>query len=854
MHQYSFDKHRLLQSIDEAYLNKGIRCIFLKGNALTDRFLWNLRSGSYPLVDTLCRYAEHRDFLWFINVDKQGQLAFWKRVNGKLMISSYPDFVQKRHNKLASLMSVSKRQPNEVTAEKEALASLEEQREEVVHFDAIVDALLKEVDRGSVLLHIEDFDWFAGFYSEEREHGKVRKLQLLENCQKHLVVASFRDLSILQDVFRFEVEGQHVISVGDPSKEEIQVALTRVFWQEIHHVPRSFEIDILAASMSVAGYSLKQCIAVLKIVLNTKREKLQLSDFHFTKAVEEEIYWEDIHLNQYLKAKIWSTVNAFLTGSESTRKGILFTGPPGTGKTMIAKALANEANMHFVSPTLSELKGEYVGQSAPKIKKIFEDARAHESSIIFLDEVDTLFPARGGTHGDSYTVDMVNEFLTQLDGATTGKQRIFVVAATNRVQLLDSAVRSRLGDPIEIGLPGKEEREALFKMHLPKLSVHFWERLSHENKQMLEIRSTDMSGRDIKNFCIDLSSNVKDSEWLESDTDVDVFFKVHFGEQFNHSRNWLIGELERMGVQFKRPMDLQNNNLYSFDDVFVRAQPYFQEIMEDFTKKTLRQQKFKLLPKRGILLYGPPGNGKTAIASELAYHNDFYLVKVESKDIVSTSERDVLDRLDSIFRHVIRLSRVCDDRSGVVLFFDEIDALAGPQMTSSVRGTLLGLLADPSGIRNPHTKVVLMAATNFKEVLDEAAIRKGRFDEHILIEDPDEKAAIHIVQGILNNDQRNVSNRTSEKVLNQLYDHYITLKREQIKQSFELQYRELSLYKPELFEEKLREKQEKCRLSGAELRDLAEDLIRLGFEHCDLNSLSSELVVNDQLVLQMLSS
>ena len=176
----------------------------------------------------------------------------------------------------------------------------------------------------------------------------------------------------------------------------------------------------------------------------------------------------------------------------------MLTGPPGTGKTMIAKALANEKKCYFMAPTLADLKAEFVGQSSAKVKRIFAEARGNQPTILFIDEADTVFPSRdlNTSDRDSFGLDMVNQCLQEIDGAKTGTQKIFIVAATNRPMAVDSAIRSRLsGTPITIPLPDYNSRKQLFNKKLAPFTLD----------EMFFIddvlsKSDGMSGRDIDNF------------------------------------------------------------------------------------------------------------------------------------------------------------------------------------------------------------------------------------------------------------------------------------------------------------------------------------------------------------------
>ncbi|HXG24484.1 MAG TPA: ATP-binding protein, partial [Chthonomonadales bacterium] len=144
--------------------------------------------------------------------------------------------------------------------------------------------------------------------------------------------------------------------------------------------------------------------------------------------------------------------------------GILLKGAPGTGKTTIARVLANEAKCRFFSITPADINQMYVGESEKRVKELFARARASAPSIIFIDEIDALLPARQGgvaIHSDK----VVNQFLQEMDGMTPN-HRVFIIGATNRPDMLDPAVRrgGRLSREIEIPLPDKQSRRALLAL------------------------------------------------------------------------------------------------------------------------------------------------------------------------------------------------------------------------------------------------------------------------------------------------------------------------------------------------------------------------------------------------------
>jgi len=149
-------------------------------------------------------------------------------------------------------------------------------------------------------------------------------------------------------------------------------------------------------------------------------------------------------------------------------RGILLSGPPGCGKTLLAKAIANESQVNFISVKGPALLSKYVGESERQVRDVFRKARQAAPCIIFFDELDALMPARGGAASDTPVTDRVlSQFLAELDGIEELKG-VLVLGATNRLDRLDPAVLrpGRFDEVVEIPLPEEPERREIFEVHL----------------------------------------------------------------------------------------------------------------------------------------------------------------------------------------------------------------------------------------------------------------------------------------------------------------------------------------------------------------------------------------------------
>lgn len=758
---------RLMEDIQKSYLEYGKNRIFLIGDELKDLYLRDIRDGYFDLTESIKDYILHNNrFKWFICLSGTKTGQYFEKVkdkkgNIKFLKVEHNDFKPQEIEDSLGLIE----HENKIEEIEEANVNID--KADVI--DEVIKFLLEEDCKANeeVCLFVEDLDWAAKFYNEgaEGKDGKfIKQIKDFEKLKKHLVIFSIKDKTVFEETYYENLDDKEMITVPKASTEEIEMTLYRLTWKAIKKNLRNININDLALAFSNSKTSLREVIRVFNKKIKIHGQDLKIEHFEFKEKVKEKIYWKDVELNQQTKDKLIAKIRTFKDG-KSEEKGILLYGPPGTGKTMIAKAMATEEKLYFLAPKLSELKGEYVGQSAPKIKALFEEARANEPTLIFLDEVDTLFPARDHGDGDSYTKDMVNEFLQQLDGVDTGEQRIIVLAATNREYMIDPAVKSRLGDSIEIPLPTEKEIRKMYNNQFKdELEDEFISLLNQKNKDELIRKSTGMSGRDIKNIC---ESMKKKTRYLNFKLEKNLnkkneYFKDILDEVFREKMNNIIYNMKNnKGLEVYSNMS-NVNNLYGqdVDKIKKELKSYIKEITETTKQRQDREEK-NIKKQNGILLYGPPGNGKTELVKNICKENNLIFVGANGKSFVGNTEKSTLEMIENIFEDTYRLSNLCSDEQGVVLFFDEFDSLVGLEMSSTTRGTVLTKISDDksqAGIRHSASKILLMAATNYYDVIDEAVKRPGRFDGHFSLRNPRKEDAIKIIEETFNQQSMTTSN------------------------------------------------------------------------------------------------
>ncbi len=417
-------------------------------------------------------------------------------------------------------------------------------------------------------------------------------------------------------------------------------------------------------------------------------------------------------------------------------KGVLLHGPPGCGKTLIARTIAQETSAKFFSVSGPEIIHKFYGESEAHLRKIFDDATRKGPSIVFLDEIDAIAPRRERVVGD-VEKRVVAQLLALMDGLNR-RQNVIVIAATNIPNALDPALRrpGRFDREIVIPIPDRNGRREILEIHSRGMPL-----AGDVNLNRLAEVTHGFVGADLEALCreaamiclrkiipeIDFAlARIPYEQLTELEVRMDDFISA-------------LREVEASAIRevFVEIPDVRWEDVGGLDDIKQRLR----EAVEWPLKYPLAFEKAKVTPSRGIMITGPPGCGKTLLAKAIANESKVNFISVKGPSLLSMyvgeSERGVRD----VFRKA-KQAAPC------IVFFDEADALlparsAGRGDSNVTERVLSQFLAELDGVEELKG-VLVLGATNRIDMLDPAILRPGRFDEIVEIPLPDEKSRTEI--------------------------------------------------------------------------------------------------------------
>jgi transitional endoplasmic reticulum ATPase len=430
--------------------------------------------------------------------------------------------------------------------------------------------------------------------------------------------------------------------------------------------------------------------------------------------------WEHVVLPTDALTALQRAATALAGGDPLAPRGVLLHGPPGTGKSLVAKALGDAAGCTVFALSPADLKAGHLGGGAARVRELWRSARAAPRALVIVDECDALFARRGSLESDVISEEVLAAFLAAWDGVDKGG-RVTVVGTTNRRDRLDPAILSRFELDLAVALPGAEERRALLD---GALSRHG---LTLADGTRAGIDSAGLSGRDLEAVAREMARQHREGEsTVVGSAALDATLAAHRRRSATPTAAAPTGGVtgwERLVLA-----DAVLRELKAMAGLLRHAAAFRARGIE---------------PPRGLLLCGPPGTGKTQIARTLAQESALGFIGVTTAEL----KQGFVGQSGQKVRELFQRAR---EAAPCVLFIDEIDALSvnrgGAQ--DAFQAEITGqLLQEMDGIHDAGAPVFVLAATNRREALDAALL--SRFPRELAIGLPDADARARLLRVML---------------------------------------------------------------------------------------------------------